>query len=195
MNVITYGFLSLKDFEKVISSNMTFEGKTKLLNNAIMDTYNKHGLEQAIHALMMFKYKGDTEYFSGMKNRILLFKNISIDDVNLILSCVKKNSDNVLYDYVTSIVKNPFDLIVNAYFETLKKYGKDQADYAILRYVLNNDVKYFTNNECARENIKSINCNEIVNILLKGLDVTDVSSANELVEIFVEQMSYNKKNL
>ena len=191
------GNLSFDDFTNIVSQKDIVDlNKEKLLSDVIKETYNKYGMNHTINALAKFRYNGDVSSFTGKKNRLMLMQNFSVDDVNSLLLNSHISSDNFLEDYIKSIIYDPFDLVVKAYTETFKKYGKSQADYAIKKYITSGSVSYITNNNMARENLKSIYYENLIDILCKGLNVSNVYHLNDLVMIFIENMEvFNRKNL
>lgn len=50
-----------------------------------------------------------------------------------------------------------YEILTNAYIETYQKYGKKQAEYALLELINKNDTQYFTSQN-NRENLIKYVC-------------------------------------
>jgi len=65
------------------------------------------------------------------------------------------NFDNEEENLELTLNENKF-MLDNAYYTTLKKYNTNQANGAMIDFLLNNSYKFFTNDNNARENMRKL---------------------------------------
>lgn len=177
--------LELDDFKKIIEGKDLEIDKESILKSAIQETYNKYDLDWTINALVQYRYNGSTSGFTRDNNaRINLQRYLNFEDLEKIFAQSNIRSNNFIHDYIVSLVSNKYDLIIEAYKKTYNKYGQEQARIALGQFLLNGETKYITNNNKARDNLSSINSDEIKHILAKNLNLSENLPIEELIDNF-----------
>lgn len=192
--------LSLDDFNNIINGSKVEikDSKEEIFKNVVKLTYQKYGMTHTINAIARFRYNGYDGGFTRDKGARyeLTLNRISPDDVNKFLENDKLLGDNSIESYINDILgkNNDYNYLVSAYNETYNKHGKEQADYAIKEYIFKGELKYLTNNNNARNNLKRVDYNKIHDILKEGLNIDSYSTLEELSISFLEEMNKNYKN-
>lgn len=166
------------------------------LKEAIRETCKKYPIEHTVNALARFRYDGNASSFTRDKGcRYKLF-GITYDELEEILSRANIKSDNYLYDYVNSVVKdNKIKFLIDAYNMTLLKHGVAQADRAIYMLFNSGDYDYFTNDNNARRNLKdNLTIEELRNEVIKYLDLDEYITNTELADAFIDSLSKEKES-
>lgn len=187
--------LTLEDFKKIIEGKTQEVDKEEIFKEAILETYNKYGMDHTIYAIAKYRYNGDSKGFTRTNGaRMKLISNLSIDDVNIILSEANVYGEDIIKAYIESLFPiNEYDLIVKAYNETLVKYGKEQANYALEQYILKGETKFITNTNNARNDLKRINILNIANILRNNLNLDFRTPLDIVIERFLEEMNMKRR--
>ena len=196
--------LSLDDFRNIIEGKDIEQSidKEEIFKKVVKITFDKHGMNHTINAIARFRYNGSDVGFTrdnGARYELTINK-ITIDDVNKFLNDFNTKEGNVIEDYINNIVgkKNSlFNIIENAYKETLYKHGDRQAGVALENYIFYGETKYITNNNYARDNIKKLKHSEVIDILKDGLNINNYISNDELFNYFIDEMEnkYINRNI
>ncbi len=96
--------------------------------------------------------------------------------------------------HITLIDK--YNILLKSYFDTLKKYDYNQAVSAIVNFIKNNDVSYFSG-KSNRNNIKKfIKNTEIIKILSYGLNLNtnDLNHLINMLSVITQNMIIEKEN-
>lgn len=124
----------------------------------------------------------------------------NLDNVNLLyedsaLIKARKNAIDLNNEQVGLDVK--YEILAKAYRETHQKYGKKQAEYALLELINKNDVQYFTGQNSRNSLSKYICYDNILKIMCFGTNV-DSKDINSIITSFCNQMNMvdtNKKTI
>ena len=86
-----------------------------------------------------------------------------------------------------------FDIIKNAYINTLKEYNRAQSRAAMIKMLTNGNIRYFTNCHGDRDKLSSILNKDIKRIILSNINIGDLNFDNvlEIVDRFEEAISVN----
>lgn len=167
---------------------------------ALIETSKKHPDFNFVDVIKAY-LKGDNIGFTrGIKSRDAIDKYVKSGDlIPIMRQKLRENNipipqtDNELITKYLNLVLpkvNYFQMIQNAYINTLNAYDKLQAQEALRRLVLNNDVQYFTNKfndrTLLKQNVLGKNIKRIIleNIDLNNLDVNDINSIISRFEEF-----------
>lgn len=88
-----------------------------------------------------------------------------------------------------------FQMIQNAYINTLNAYDERQAITALKSLILNNDIQYFTNKFNDRKILKqNVLGHDVKKIILKNIDLDnmDINDINEILSRFIQITIQNK---
>ena len=189
--------LNFDDFKNIINNkdlDVDLGYKEEILKRAIIETVNKYGINHTIGALAKYISNGDAGSFTRNNGaRVNLQMYVSKYDVNRIINKSNTRSNNYLEEYINNVMMTnkgiEFDYIVRAYFDTMIRYNKEQANTAVYKYVVEGDYHYFTNAKGGRDNLKKINYNNIETILKNGLGITSYCTREDLVNDFINHMS------
>lgn len=193
------------DRKKIIDPKFYFEKAIKI-NSEVHPENKKESIIQFL--------KGNPNYFtSQQKARRGLIKYVHPGDViNLMRTKLNENnvqvpnSDNELIDKYLDILLNKelnrktdesFDIIKNAYINTLNVYNKAQSRFALKELFLNNELKYFTNQYKDRDKLKNLILEKNArNIILNGIDINnlDINNIDEIINRFENSIGINDKN-
>lgn len=108
------------------------------------------------------------------------------------------NSDRELIENYFNVCrgyKEKFEIIKNAYLCTLSKYNSDQARVAFENLYLNNEIKYFTNDNNFRSLLsQQVIISDVKKIVLSNIDINniDIDDIDEIFNRFKETIIYDK---
>lgn len=130
-------------------------------------------------------YKNSNYQEKTIKNENLLF-----DDK--ISGRAKRNG------YSIEIEKRPmnekYNVLKNAYLETLNKYGKRQAEHALLKLINENSVEFFTGANNRQYLLQHVAYGDVIKILAYGSEKLDNNDINSIINNFVNEFSDDQVN-
>jgi len=142
-----------------IDTNLPTPNKEEIIEKAVLETFNKFAnlsnkesaFEQVKSAIMTYVTKGGADRFTRDNYaRQDLVENVTKDDLLEIIAkkyvqkiATRRNGNKQGQDYIESAVE-----------ETFLKYGEENAQGAILKYIRRNDVMGFTRTNGAREHMQ-----------------------------------------
>ncbi len=115
----------------------------------------------------------------------------NLDNANLLyedsaLIKARKNGINLNSEQIGLDVK--YEILAKAYIETYKRYGKRQAEFALLELINKNDTQYFTG-QLNRDNLRKYVCyGDIIKTICFGINV-DSKDVNSIITNFCNQMN------
>ena len=115
----------------------------------------------------------------------------NLDNVNLLyedsaFNRARKNGINLNGEQIGLDVK--YEILAKAYKETYQKYGKGQAEHALLELINKNDTQYFTGQN-NRDNLMKYVCyGDIIKIMCFGTNI-DSKDINSIITSFCNQMN------
>lgn len=177
----------------------------------ITDKYYPGNAKSAIFAYM----KGNSNLFTRKeKARDGLVKYVNPGDIiNIMRSKLNEkgmkrpNNDNELVDKYLNIILNKdfslyndnlFEMIKQAYVNTSTAYNINQARYALKAFILDSELKYFTNQYKDRDKLKNnILGKELMKIILNNIDINNlnVNNIEEIIMRFEETINSKKVEL
>lgn len=196
-----------EDRKRITDPKFYFENAIK-----ITDQYYPQNAKSAIYAYM----KGNPNLFTRKeKAREGLVKYVNPGDViNIMRSKLNEkgikrpDTDEELVDKYLQVILNKdyskdneilFNFIKDAYINTSNAYSRNQARYAIRALVMDNELKYFTNQYKDRDRLKqNILGKEVIRIILNNIDINNLNINNieEIIlrfeEIINNQNIYHK---
>ncbi|MBQ2946541.1 MAG: hypothetical protein IJE04_01645 [Bacilli bacterium] len=137
----------------------------------------------------------DKEGRLGDLNRNPNYKDIhNLDNPNLMYEAsavykAKREGKNLEKQNLAPVLK--YQIIEDAYKDTLNKYGNYQAEQALLHLINENEVKYFTK----KENRDRLSKYVIYGDVLQILSINNPNmSINEVIQTFMENCNEQEKN-
>lgn len=114
-----------------------------------------------------------------------------LDNVNLLyedsaLIRARKNGIDLKSEQVGLDVK--YEILAKAYKETYQKYGKKQAEYALLELINKNDTQYFTGGNNRSDLMKYVCYGDILKIMCFDINI-DSKDINSIITSFCNQMN------
>jgi len=164
--------LSFDELENNIYTKLT--DKEELLRDIIILQYRKKGITETMSAIKQFILDEDIDNFVNIDgcNKKIKY-NFTSNDIKQILI----NSGMSLEEYVDYLLEDvrEIKILENAYKETLKNCGAEQAKSAILQYIADGEDGYITSENDARHNVRNnINYENIDEIIYEWANTRDV---------------------
>lgn len=175
--------LSFDELENNIYTKLA--DKEELLRDIIILQYRKKGITETMSAIKQFILDEDIDNFVNIDgcNKKIKY-NFTSNDIRQMLI----NNGMSLEEYVDYLLEDVSEIKIleNAYKETLKKYGAEQAKSAILQYIADGDDGYITSENDARHNVRNNidydNIDEIIYGWSNTRDIDVISLASQFCD-------------
>lgn len=175
--------LSFDELENNIYTKLA--DKEELLRDIIILQYRKKGITETMSAIKQFILDEDIDNFVNIDgcNKKIKY-NFTSNDIKQMLI----NNGMSLEEYVDYLLEDVSEIKIleNAYKETLKKYGAEQAKTAILQYIADGDDGYITSENDARHNVRNNidydNIDEIIYGWSNTRDIDVISLASQFCD-------------
>jgi len=161
-----------------------------VLREIINTNVDKYGVEWICKALQQYLDNGNVLGFTrdnDSRDKISQFKSTNVSYLIQAFLGPGFNQNNFIEDFVNKLIAR--DYFQEACMETYNKYGKDQAKEAIIRYMRDNNPKYFTNDNLARDNLTNANLTKdstLKFLMLNGIKVDNNYSINEVADQYID---------
>lgn len=120
-----------------------------------------------------------------------------LDNENLLYeesAIIKARKEGISLEKKEVSLDVKYNILLNAYKETLIKYGKRQAEHALLTLINKNDVQYFTGG-ANRYNLNKYVCyDDILKIMCFGIEEIEKTDTNSIISSFCKQVNEIENN-
>lgn len=164
--------LSFEEFENTIYTKLT--NKEELLKDIIILQYRRKGLTETISAIQQFIVDENIDKFVNVDG---CNKKIKYNFTSNYIKQMLIDNGMSLEEYVNYLLDDikEIKILENAYKETFKECGAEQAKEAILQYVADGDDGYITSENDARHNVRNnIDYDNIDEIFYEWANTRDI---------------------